>query len=183
MGKCDRCFAIDAPSAQTKFRWMFNASDRSTLPKAEIYKNLATQLHALIDDEPDAIANMANCASLIFNSLPGLNWAGFYLLREDVLVLGPFQGKPACIRIPMGRGVCGAAAEKRETIRVADVNAFPDHIPCDSASQSEIVIPLVPESGCLIGVLDVDSPMLDRFDDEDQRGLEAFATIIAAKLG
>ena len=162
---------------------MFTAPDLSTMPKAEIYKNLATQLHALIDNEPDAIANMANCASLIFNALPDLNWAGFYLLREDVLVLGPFQGKPACIRIPLGRGVCGRAAEKRETICVADVNAFPDHIPCDSASQSEIVIPLVSNSGRLIGVLDVDSPTLDRFDAEDQRGLEALATIIAAKLG
>lgn len=161
---------------------MFTAPDLSTPPKAEIYKNLAAQLHALIDDEPDAIANMANCASLIFNSVSDLNWAGFYLLRENVLVLGPFQGKPACIRIPMGRGVCGAAAEKRETLRVSDVNAFADHIPCDSASQSEIVIPLLSKSGRLIGVLDVDSPMLDRFDAEDQRGLEALATIIAAKL-
>ncbi len=162
---------------------MFTAPDLSTMPKAEIYKNLATQLHALIDDEPDAIANMANCAALIFHSLLDLNWAGFYLLRENVLVLGPFQGKPACIRIPRGRGVCGAAAEKRETIRVADVNAFADHIPCDSASQSEIVIPLVAKSGGLIGVLDVDSPTLSRFDDDDQRGLEGLATIITAKLG
>ena len=161
---------------------MFNAPDLTTMPKAEIYKNLALQLHALIDDEPEAIANMANCAALIFHSLPELNWTGFYLLRENVLVLGPFQGRPACIRIPSGRGVCGAAAEKRETVRVADVNAFAGHIPCDNASQSEIVIPLVAKSGRLIGVLDVDSPTLSRFDEEDQRGLEGLARIIAAKL-
>lgn len=161
---------------------MFTATPLSGLPKSELYAGIATQLHALIDDEPDAIANMANCASLIFNSVPDLNWAGFYLLRGKVLVLGPFQGKPACIRIPLGRGVCGSAAEKRETIRVDDVNAFTDHIACDGASQSEIVVPLLTQAGELIGVLDVDSPTQNRFDAEDQNGIETLATIISAKL-
>jgi len=161
---------------------MLQTTVAADMRKSELYRELAKQLHALVDNESDAVANMANCAALLFNSVPDLNWAGFYLLQEGVLVLGPFQGKPACIRIPVGRGVCGTAAAQRETIRVADVNLFPGHIACDSASQSEIVVPLRRKNGELIGVLDVDSPTLDRFDAADQTGLETLATIIAAKL-
>src|SRR5438045_7277981 len=125
---------------------------------------------------------MANCAALIFHSVPRLNWAGFYLLKGGELVLGPFQGRPACVRIAFGRGVVGTAAEKRTTIRVADVNEFPGHIACDSASRSEIVVPLVSDDSHLLGVLDVDSPELDCFDAEDEAGLTAIGKIIAAKL-
>ena len=150
--------------------------------KAEFYRELAAQCHALIDDERDPIANMANCAALIFNSVPHLNWAGFYLLKDEELVLGPFQGQPACVRIALGRGVCGTAAESRSTLRVADVTKFPGHIACDSASRSEIVVPLLTEDSHLIGVLDVDSPELNRFDAEDEMGLLAVAKIIARKI-
>jgi GAF domain-containing protein len=161
---------------------MFEASDLSALPKAELYEKLAAQISALIDDETDPVANMANTAALIFNSVPRLNWAGFYLLKGGELVLGPFQGRPACVRIGFGRGVVGTAAEKRTTIRVADVNEFPGHIACDSASRSEIVIPLVSDDSHLLGVLDIDSPELDRFDAEDEAGFRAIGKIIAAKL-
>lgn len=150
--------------------------------KAEFYRDLANQCHSLIGGEMDSIANMANCAALIFNSVPRLNWAGFYLLKDDELVLGPFQGKPACVRIPLGRGVCGTAAKNRATIRVADVTKFPGHIACDSASRSEIVVPLVAGDSKLIGVLDIDSPELDRFDAEDEAGLSALAGLIAQKI-
>lgn len=150
--------------------------------KAEFYRELTAQCHALIDDERDSIANMANCAALIFNSVPHLNWAGFYLLKDEELVLGPFQGQPACVRIALGRGVCGTAAENRSTLRVADVTKFPGHIACDSASRSEIVVPLLTEDSHLIGVLDVDSPELNRFDAEDEMGLSALAKIIARKI-
>ena len=125
---------------------------------------------------------MANCAALIFNSVPRLNWAGFYLLKGGELVLGPFQGQPACVRIALGRGVCGTAAERRSTLRVADVAKFPGHIACDSASRSEIVVPMLTDDSHLIGVLDVDSPELDRFDAEDEAGLKVLAKMIAAKL-
>jgi L-methionine (R)-S-oxide reductase len=161
---------------------MFASSDLSALPKEELYRELSAQLSALIEGETDAVANMANCASLIFNSVPRLNWAGFYLLRGGELVLGPFQGQPACVRIEIGRGVCGTAAEKRTTLRIADVTKFPDHIACDSASRSEIVVPLLTEDSHLIGVLDVDSPELDRFDDADEAGLREIGKIISAKL-
>jgi L-methionine (R)-S-oxide reductase len=125
---------------------------------------------------------MANAASLIYHSVPHLNWVGFYLLKGGELVLGPFQGRVACVRIPFGRGVVGTAAEKKTTIRVADVNQFPDHIACDTASRSEIVVPLTSDDSRLIGVLDVDSPELDRFDADDEEGFRAIAKIIAAKL-
>jgi L-methionine (R)-S-oxide reductase len=161
---------------------MFAASDLSALPKEELYRGLSAQLSALIEGETDPVANMANCASLIFNSVPHLNWAGFYLLKGGELVLGPFQGQPACVRIEIGRGVCGTAAEKRTTLRIADVTKFPDHIACDSASRSEIVVPLLAEDSQLIGVLDVDSPEFDRFDDEDEAGLREIGKIISAKL-
>ena len=161
---------------------MFAASNPSDLTKKELYGELAAQLRALTDDETDPVANMANCAALIFNSVPRLNWAGFYLLKGGELVLGPFQGRTACVRIALGRGVCGTAAEKRTTLRIADVTKFPDHIACDSASRSEIVVPLLTDDSHLIGVLDVDSPELDRFDDEDETGLQQIAGIISAKL-
>ncbi|HMJ06135.1 MAG TPA: GAF domain-containing protein, partial [Chthoniobacterales bacterium] len=118
-------------------------TDLSKLPKPELYRQLATQISALIQDETDSVANMANCASVLFHSVARLNWVGFYLLKGGELVLGPFQGRPACVRIPFGRGVVGTAAEKRTVIRVADVNEFPGHIACDTASRSEIVVPLV----------------------------------------
>jgi L-methionine (R)-S-oxide reductase len=150
-------------------------SDVSSKP--ELYAGLLAQARALVDGEPDMIANLANISALIFHSLPGLNWAGFYLLKESQLVLGPFQGKPACIRIPIGRGVCGTAAERRRSVIVPDVHAFEGHIACDSASNSEIVVPVLID-GELVGVLDLDSPHFDRFDDEDRAGLEALVAVI-----
>jgi GAF domain-containing protein len=158
------------------------ARDLSNSTKADLYRELAAQCRALVEDETDAVANMANCAALIFNSVPRLNWAGFYLLKGGELVLGPFQGQTACVRIAIGRGVCGTAAETHTTLRVADVTKFSGHIACDTASRSEIVVPLLTEDSHLIGVLDVDSPELDRFDDEDEAGLRALGKIIAAKL-
>jgi len=143
---------------------------------------MATQLSALIQDETDPVANMANCAALIFHSVPKLNWAGFYLLKGGELVLGPFQGRVACVRIAFGRGVVGTAAEKRTAIRVGDVNEFPGHIVCDAASTSEIVVPLTSDDSHLLGVLDIDSPELNRFDADDEEGFCAIGKIIAAKL-
>ncbi|HEV2806432.1 MAG TPA: GAF domain-containing protein [Chthoniobacterales bacterium] len=161
---------------------MFAASDLSKLPKPELFLELTNQIAALIKDETDGVANMANAASLIYHSVPRLNWVGFYLLKGGELVLGPFQGRVACVRIPFGRGVVGTAAEKKTTIRVADVNQFPGHIACDTASRSEIVVPLTSDDSRLIGVLDVDSPELGRFDADDEEGFRAIAKIIAAKL-
>ena len=161
---------------------MVAASDLSNSTKADLYRQLATQCRSLTDNETDSIANMANCAALIFHSVPRLNWVGFYLLKGGELVLGPFQGQPACVRIALGRGVCGTAAESRSTLRVSDVTKFPGHIACDSASRSEIVLPLLTENSQLIGVLDVDSPELDRFDAEDEAGLSAIAEIIGRKI-
>jgi GAF domain-containing protein len=142
------------------------------------YEQLATQLHGLLAGETDPIANAANTIALIFDALPEVSWAGFYFLREGLrggeLVVGPFQGKPACVRIALGRGVCGTAAAKRETIIVPDVNAFPGHIACDVASQSEVVVPLL-AGDRLAGVLDLDSAQLARFDEVDARGLERLA--------
>ena len=161
---------------------MFDTPTLSELPKRELYRELAGQIAAVIQGETDPVANMANCAALIFQSVPGLNWAGFYLLKGGELVLGPFQGRVACVRIAFGRGVVGTAAEKRTTIRVADVSQFPGHIACDSASKSEIVVPLVSDDSHLIGVLDIDSPELDRFDADDEQGLRAIGKLIAAKL-
>jgi GAF domain-containing protein len=140
------------------------------------YAHLAEELAGLLSGESDFIANAANTAALIFEALPDLNWAGFYFLKDGELVVGPFQGKPACVRIALGRGVCGTAAVERRTIVVQDVHAFPGHIACDAASQSEIVIPLV-AGGELLGVLDLDSPNVGRFNDGDARGLERLAAI------
>ncbi|MBU6165093.1 MAG: GAF domain-containing protein [Alphaproteobacteria bacterium] len=141
------------------------------------YAQLHQQLALLIGDERDFVANMANMAALIFHQLPDLNWAGFYLLKDGELVLGPFQGKPACIRIALGRGVCGTAAATRITQLVPDVHAFPGHIACDADSRSEIVVPLI-AAGRLIGVLDLDSPKPGRFDEDDRAGLEAAAGLL-----
>jgi L-methionine (R)-S-oxide reductase len=146
------------------------------------YAELARDLTALLSGEHDLIANAANTSALIYDALPELNWAGFYLYKSGELVLGPFQGKPACVRIAIGRGVCGTAAERRATVLVEDVHAFPGHIACDSASNSEIVIPLVLGTE-LLGVLDLDSPKLRRFGPADQRGLETLARIFLASLG
>lgn len=157
------------------------APDRQVfVSKPELYAGLLPQLSSLLADERDMIANAANVASLLFYSLPELNWAGFYFNKQGELVLGPFQGKPACVRIAIGRGVCGTAAERGETIMVEDVNAFPGHIACDVASRSEIVIPLL-RDGRLIGVLDLDSPLIARFDDDDRTGLESIAGIFLEK--
>ena len=144
--------------------------------KAELYASLADQLRSLLAGERDSVANMANFAALLFHSLPDLNWSGFYLLKDKQLVLGPFQGKPACIRIPLGEGVCGTAAARRETILVANVHEFPGHIACDSASNSEIVVPVM-NNDTLIGVLDLDSPSFARFDDDDAKGLNELVEI------
>jgi len=146
------------------------------MTKTELYHNLVDQLGALLSGERDLLANAANTASLIYHSLPELNWAGFYFLRDDVLVVGPFQGKPACTRIALGKGVCGSAAEQHRTVVVENVHQFPGHIACDGASNSEIVVPLVQDDR-LIGVLDLDSPAFGRFDADDQAGLEAVAEV------
>ncbi|MBV6800965.1 GAF domain-containing protein [Xanthomonas campestris pv. lawsoniae] len=157
------------------------ATSSLTGSKPEQYAQLTTQAQALVHGEPDRIANAANLAALIFHSLPSLNWAGFYFYDGRELVVGPFQGLPACVRIPLDKGVCGAAASTRQSQRIADVDAFPGHIACDSASRSELVIPLV-KGDALIGVLDLDSPELDRFDADDQRGLEAIAQLFVDAL-
>lgn len=145
----------------------------------EGYDLLAAQLQALLADERDFIANAAQFSAFLHTQITDLNWAGFYLNRNEELVLGPFQGKVACVRIPFGRGVCGAAAQSRQIQRVEDVHAFAGHIACDSASNSELVIPLIKE-GRLIGVLDLDSPKLGRFKEEDQKGIERMAAIFLA---
>jgi len=149
--------------------------------KADLYKDLQSALDGLTADEPDAIANMANAAALLWEYLPDLNWAGFYRNVGGELVLGPFQGKAACIRIPFGSGVCGTAATTRETQLVEDVHAFPGHIACDAASASEIVVPIIVD-GELLGVLDLDSPNVGRFDAEDRAGCEKLVALLAARL-
>ena len=149
--------------------------------KVEQYEQLADQARGLLHGESDRTANAANLASLVFHALPGLNWGGFYFWDGRELVVGPFQGLPACVRIALGKGVCGTAASTRKTQRVADVDAFPGHIPCDSASRSELVVPLY-RGDELIGVFDLDSPELDRFDEDDQRGLERIAALFLESL-
>ena len=144
--------------------------------KSEQYKLMNVQLQALICDVPYRIANMANAAALLYNTLEDINWAGFYLMEKGMLVLGPFQGKTACIEICVGKGVCGTAAERDEIMLVEDVHLFPGHIACDSASNSEIVLP-IHVNGEIVGVLDIDSPKLARFDEEDKEGLKEFVRI------
>lgn len=143
------------------------------------YASLAEELTGLLTGERDFIANAANTSALLFDALPDINWAGFYFLRNGELVVGPFQGKPACVRIPLGKGVCGTAAANRKTIVVRDVHEFPGHIACDAASQSEIVVPLL-KGDELLGVLDIDSPSVGRFDDADRRGIERLANLFIA---
>ena len=150
--------------------------------KPVMYRDLASAMRGLVEGEPDPIANMANAAALIWETMPGLNWAGFYRNVGGELVVGPFQGRPACIRIKFGEGVCGVAAETRQVQRVDDVHAFPGHITCDSASNSELVVPIVGADGELIAVLDLDSPQHARFDAEDEAGCVALAEILAAAL-
>lgn len=149
--------------------------------KADQYEKLAAQLSSLLAGERDLIANAANVSSLLFHSLPDLNWVGFYFERDGELVLGPFQGKPACVRIKIGQGVCGTAASKCETVIVPDVHQFPGHIACDSVSNSEIVVPLLKGSK-LVGVLDLDSPLLNRFDEDDAIGLERLNRILVESI-
>jgi len=149
--------------------------------KPALYDELAQEIDALLAEEPDPLANAANAAAAIYHTLPALNWAGFYFLRGDTLVLGPFQGLPACVRIPLGRGVCGAAAARQRSILVPDVSAFPGHIACDTASRSELVVPLI-AGDALLGVLDLDSPLVGRFDEADQAGCEILARVIVPHL-
>ena len=149
--------------------------------KATLYRDLASALQGLVAGEQDAIANMANGAALIWESLPDINWVGFYRMIDGELVLGPFQGRPACIRMKLGEGVCGTAAETREVQLVKDVHSFPGHIACDSASNSEIVVPLI-RDGQVLGVLDIDSPSLARFDEEDRAGCVRLGEILTAAI-
>jgi len=162
---------------------MFEMDEIDSADKQAAYRALDAQAVALMAGETDPVANAANLAALIFHQLPGLNWAGFYFMKDGELVVGPFQGRPACVRIAMGRGVCGTAAAGRETIVVEDVEKFPGHIPCDAASRSEIVVPLIRSSGELVGVLDLDSPHPARFDSEDAEGLETLAARYVESLG
>ena len=150
--------------------------------KATLYRDLVAALESLVAGEPDPIANMANAAALIWETVPDLNWAGFYRNVGGELVLGPFQGRPACIRIPFGEGMCGMAAASLKVQRVDDVHTFPGHIACDSASQSELVVPIVGKDGALIAVLDLDSPEMARFDEEDEAGVVALVEILSSRL-
>lgn len=161
---------------------MYDFAPDADADKVTLYADLLSAADALTRDETDGVANMANLSALIWQYLPDLNWAGFYRMVDGELVLGPFQGKAACIRIPLGRGVCGTAAQTGETQLVPDVHAFPGHIACDAASASEIVVPLVVD-GRVVGVLDLDSPRVARFDAEDAKGLEALAARIASRIG
>ena len=146
------------------------------------YESLGAQLEALLHDETDVLANSANFVGLVYNALPDVNWLGIYVLRDEELVLGPFQGNPACVRIPIGQGVCGTAARDSKTIRIADVHEFDGHIVCDPASRSEVVVPLV-AGGRLLGVLDIDSPLPARFSEQDQRGVESLCEVFIKSIG
>jgi len=158
---------------------MFELKPISSVSADDLYEEVARQLAGLLAGERDGIANAANMSALIFTSLPDLNWAGFYFLQGDTLVLGPFQGRPACVRIAVGQGVCGTAVAERKTQCVKDVNDFPGHIACDAASRSELVVPLI-HGGRVIGVLDLDSPLPGRFTQKDQDGIERLAEIFMA---
>lgn len=160
---------------------MYDFRPDETLAKPERYRQLAQAADALTAGEPDGVANMANVAALIAEFVPGLNWAGFYRVIDGELVLGPFAGRPACIRIPLGTGVCGTAAESGETQLVEDVHAFPGHIACDAASRSELVVPVV-RDGSVVAVIDLDSPDLARFDREDAAGIEALAEVLGTRI-
>lgn len=160
---------------------MFDFKPQGALPKPELYRQLVAAADALTEGEPDGVANMANVAALMGEFVPDLNWAGFYRMVEGELVLGPFWGRPACIRIALGSGVCGTAAAFGETQLVADVNAFPGHIACDAASRSELVVP-VKREGAVIAVIDLDAPIPARFDSEDAAGIEALAALLAGRI-
>lgn len=160
---------------------MYDFAPAADADKATLYADLLSAADALTRDEPDAVANMANLSALIWQFLPDLNWAGFYRMVEGELVLGPFMGRPACIRIPLGRGVCGTAAQSGETQLVEDVHAFPGHIACDAASRSELVVPVVRE-GEVVAVIDLDSPSPARFDREDAAGIERLAQVVANRI-
>jgi len=164
--------------APLKKKAIKKVTKRATV-KSKLYAGLVLQLRSLLNGEYDFIANAANFSALVYNSLPDVNWAGFYLLHEDQLILGPFQGKPACVRIPLGKGVCGFAAKQCETVIVPNVHEFPGHIACDGASNAEIVIPLF-DGERVLGVFDVDSTTLKRFDDQDAEGLNELVTILVA---
>lgn len=160
---------------------MFEAADIRHLPKPDLYEELARQLDGLLNGERDLVANLANASSLIFQSLPDLNWAGFYLMKRGELVLGPFQGRTACVRIAVGKGVCGTAVAEARTQLVTDVHAFPGHIACDSASRSELVVPLI-VGDAVKGVLDLDSPEPARFDEVDASGCERLVQVLLKHL-
>lgn len=160
---------------------MYDFRPAADCPKPEAYRQLIDAAEALTGGEPDSVANMANVAALLWEFLPDLNWAGFYRMVDDELVLGPFVGRPACIRIPLGKGVCGTAAANGETQLVEDVHAFPGHIACDSASNSELVVPVI-RDGAVIAVIDLDSPSAARFDAEDRSGIEALARLLSSRI-
>jgi L-methionine (R)-S-oxide reductase len=176
VGKADSPPLIGYNHLEHRKIMTFQLEKNETDPKAEVYAQLAAQLRSLLEGERDFIANAANLSALLYHALPEVNWAGLYLRKGEELVLGPFQGQPACVRIAIGKGVCGTAAEQRQTILVDNVHEFPGHIACDSASNSEIVVPLLAQEN-LIGVLDLDSPSFRRFDDEDAKGLNELAEI------
>jgi L-methionine (R)-S-oxide reductase len=165
----------------TRERDMYDFAPEPGLAKPELYRQLHQAAAALTDGERDAVANMANVAALVRDFVPGLNWAGFYRMVDGELVLGPFAGRPACIRIPVGRGVCGTCAATGQTQRVDDVHAFPGHIACDAASRSELVVP-VARDGAVVAVIDLDSPDLARFDAEDAAGFEALAALLSDRI-
>ena len=160
---------------------MFDFRPAPDCPKPEAYRQLGEAADALTAGEPDGVANMANVAALLWDFLPDLNWAGFYRMVDGELVLGPFMGRPACIRIPLGKGVCGVAADEAVSQLVEDVHAFPGHIACDSDTNSELVVP-IQRNGAVIAVIDLDSPQNARFDEEDLRGIEKLADIIAERI-
>jgi GAF domain-containing protein len=160
---------------------MFEMKKVQVHSKSELYSDLLAQAKGLLHDEHDRVANAANFSALLYHSLPDVNWVGFYFMKDGELLVGPFQGKPACVHIALGKGVCGTAAQSRKTLLVPDVNAFPGHIFCDGDSRSELVVPLVHE-GEVLGVLDLDSPKLARFDAEDQQGLEALTKVFLESL-
>jgi L-methionine (R)-S-oxide reductase len=161
---------------------MFTATPLDYSDKSVFYEELAAQARGLLAGETDRVANAANLAALVFHALPRINWAGFYFADREGLVVGPFQGKPACVRIPLGKGVCGTAAAERRTVLVEDVEAFPGHIACDAASRSEVVVPIRAADGSLVGVLDIDSPIPGRFDAADAEGLERLVAVFAERL-
>ena len=172
---------LAAIALQPTFAAMYDFRADPALPKPELYRELLTAADALTAGEPDAVANMANVAALLGEMVADLNWAGFYRVVDGVLVLGPFAGRPACIRIPLGRGVCGTAAQSGQTQVVEDVHAFPGHIACDAASASELVVPVI-RDGAVVAVIDLDSPLIRRFDAEDARGIEALADLLADRI-